>query len=266
MNAVLGTAALWLVMVGTHIGLATRRPRDAMTARLGEQGYMLVFSLVAAVSFTALVRFYAAHRLDGPDGLALGSVPLLRGLLMAVIVAGVALGAASLVAYPRSPMALFNDGAGSPRGIERITRHSFFVAVTLVGAAHALLATRLVGTIFAAGFAVLGLAGGWHQDRKLLRLRGEPYAAYLAATSTIPFAAIVSGRQRLVWRELPFGSLVTGVAIALLLRARHDALLAHGGLWLIVAVLGGAAVEMVQGLRRGRRAGHVRRGLAHGTR
>src|SRR5262249_11251825 len=110
------------------------------------------------------------------------------------------------------------------------------------------------GTIFAAGFAALGLAGGWHQDRKLLRLRGESYAHYLAATSTIPFAAIVSGRQHLVWREVPFGSLVAGVAIAFLLRARHDALFAHGGLWLIVAVLGGAAVEMVQGLRRGRRA------------
>src|SRR5262249_55955835 len=180
---------------------------------LGEQGYMLVFSLVAAVSFTALVRFYAAHRLDGPAGLALGSMPLLRGLLMAAIVAGFALAAASLVVYPRSPMAVFSDGAGSPRGLERIPRHSFFVAVTLIGVAHALLATHLVGTIFAAGFAVLGLAGGWHQDRKLLRLRGESYAAYLAATSTVPFAAIVSGRQRLVWRELPFGSLVAGVAI-----------------------------------------------------
>lgn len=265
MDAVLGTAALWLVLIGTHLGLASRRSRDALVGRLGEQGYLTTFSLVAAVSFTALVRFYAAHRMEGPAGLALGSVPWLRALLVALIVAGFALGAASLVVYPRSPMAVFAEGAGSPRGIERITRHSFFVAVTLIGTAHALLAPHLAGAVFTGGFAVLGLVGSLHQDRKLLRLRGEPYAAYLAATSMVPFAAILSGRQRLVWRELPFASLAAGIAAAVLLRTRHDVVLEHGGLWLIVAVLGGAAVAGVQGMRRARWVRRVRRGLAHGT-
>jgi uncharacterized membrane protein len=265
MDAVLGTATLWLVMIGTHLGLASRRPREALVGRLGEQGYLTAFSLVAALSFTALVWFYAAHRTEGPPGLALGGVPLLRALLVTLIVAAFALGAASLVVYPRSPIAVFADGAGSPRGLERITRHSFFVAVTLIGTAHALLAPHLAGAVFTGGFAVLGLVGSWHQDRKLLRLRGEPYAAYLAVTSMIPFAAILSGRQRLVWRELPFGSLAAGIAVALLLRTRHDGVLAHGGVWLIVAVLGGAAVAGVQGYRRGRRVRRVRQGLAHGT-
>src|SRR5262249_4129401 len=124
MHAVLGTAALWFGMIGTHLGLASRRPREALVARLGEQGYLTAFSLVAALAFTALVWFYAAHRTEGPAGLALGSVPWLRPLLVTLIVAGFALGAA-----------------------------------------------------FTGGFAVLGLVGSWHQDRKLLRLRGEPYAA-----------------------------------------------------------------------------------------
>ncbi len=265
MDAVLGTTTLWLVLIGTHLGLASRRSRDALVGRLGEQGYLTAFSLVAALSFTALVRFYAAHRMEGPAGLALAGVPLLHGLLVTLIVVGFALGSASLVVYPRSPMAVFAEGAGAPRGLERITRHSFFAAVALIGTAHALLAPHLAGAVFAAGFAVLGLVGGWHQDRKLLRLRGEPYAAYLAVTSMIPFAAILSGRQHLVWRELPFGSLAAGIAVALLLRTRHDAVFAHGGLWVIAAVLGGAAVAAVQGYRRGRRVRRVRQGLAHGT-
>ena len=42
MNPVLGTAALWLAMLGTHIGLASRRPRTALVARLGEQGYLFL--------------------------------------------------------------------------------------------------------------------------------------------------------------------------------------------------------------------------------
>ena len=263
MNPVLGTAALWLVMLGTHIGLASRRPRAALVARLGEQGYLLLFSLVAAVCFTALVGFFAAHRFEGPPGLGLGSNPLLRMTLISVIVLGVVLAAASLVDYPRSPMAIFGRPGSEPYGISRITRHSFFVAMVLIGGAHVLLAPHLIGAVFAGGLAVLGLVGSWHQDRKLLRLRGEPYAAYVAATSTIPFAAILAGRQRLALRELPLRALAGGAVVAVLLRALHDSLLAHGGFWFLSIVLGGAGVQMVQGFRRGRRAARVRASLAH---
>ena len=265
MNPVLGTAALWLVMLGTHIGLASRRPRAALVARLGEQGYLFLFSLVAAVCFTALVGFYAAHRFEGPPGLGLGSNPLLRVTLISVVVLGVVLAAASLVDYPHSPMAIFGRPGSEPYGIERISRHSFFVAMALIGGAHVLLALHLIGAVFASGFAALGLVGSWHQDRKLLRLRGEPYAAYVAATSTIPFAAILGGRQRLALRELPLRALAVGVVVAAVLRAGHDSIFANGGFWLLAIVLGGAGVQMVQGWRRGRRAARVRASLAHDT-
>jgi uncharacterized membrane protein len=264
-NPILGTAALWLAMLGTHIGLASRHPRTALVARLGEQGYLFFFSIVAGVCFTALVGFYAAHRFEGPPGLALGSNPLLRVTLISVVVLGVVLAAASLVDYPRSPMAIFGRPRVEPYGIARITRHSFFVGLALIGGGHVLLAPHLVGAVFAGGFAVLGLVGSWHQDRKLLRLRGEPYAAYVAATSTIPFKAIMAGRQRLVLRELPFRALALGVVVAALLRAGHGSLFANGGFWLLAVVLGGAGFQMVQGWRRGRRAARVRASLAHDT-
>ena len=128
-----------------------------------------------------------------------------------------------------------------------------------------LLAPHLIGAVFASGFAALGLVGSWHQDRKLLRLRGEPYAAYVAATSTIPFAAILGGRQRLALRELPLRALAVGVVVAAVLRAGHDSIFANGGFWLLAIVLGGAGVQMVQGWRRGRRAARVRASLAHDT-
>ena len=265
MNPVLGTAALWLVMIGAHIGLASRRPRTALVARLGEQGYLFLFSIVAGVCFTALVSFYAPHRFEGPPGLALGSNPLLRVTLISAVVLGVVLAAASLVDYPHSPIAIFGRPRSEPYGIERITRHSFSVAMALIGSAHVLLAPHLVGAVFAGGFAVLGLVGSWHQDRKLLRLRGEPYAAYMAATSTIPFVAILSGRGRLVLRELPLRAVAVGVVVAAVVRAAHDSIFANGGFLLLAFVLGGAGVQMVQGWRRGRRAARVRASLAHDT-
>src|SRR2546426_132095 len=129
MEPALTVGLLWLLFGGLHIGLATRRPRAALVARLGERGFTTLFSL-----------------------------------------------------------------------------------------ARVLLATRLVGAVFQAGIATVMMVGAWHQDRKLLVLRGRPYEAYLAATSAVPFVAILAGRQRLVWRELPYGALAACAAIAVSLR------------------------------------------------
>jgi uncharacterized membrane protein len=250
MAPAIGMATLWLLFGGTHIGLATARIRARLVERLGEWGFVLAYSAVAAACFALLVSYYAAHRFEGAPGPGLGALPACRVALVAVVVAGVVLATASLVVYPRSPMALFNETVREPYGLERITRHSFFVGVALLGAAHALLATHLVGTVFAGGLALLAAAGAWHQDRKLLRLRGEPYAAYLAATSAFPLTAILAGRQRLVWREMPVVSLAAGLVVAFLLRRVHGALLDHGGAWVIGGALGGAAVATVQAWRQ----------------
>src|SRR2546425_7231059 len=158
MESVLGMVALVLVFGGTHVGLATHRVREALVSRLGEFGFGGLFTLVAAVSFSVLVWFYAAHRFDGPPGLALGAVPAFPWPLMAIVVVGISMMAASLVVYPSSPMAVFNENVRSPWGIERVTRHSFFVGVALLGAAHALLATRLIGAVMMSGLPLLAVA------------------------------------------------------------------------------------------------------------
>src|SRR5438093_1132358 len=175
MEPALAVALLWLVFGGLHVGLATRRVRAALVARLGEVGFRTLYSVVAAAFFTLLVRYYAAHRLEGSAGLALGDVTAVRWALMAVIVFGFVLAIASLVGYPASPMALFAKTVRPPHGLERITRHPFFMGTALAALAHVPLATRLVGAMFQAGLAALAIAGSLHQDRKLAVLRRRPY-------------------------------------------------------------------------------------------
>ena len=266
MEPALVVAFAWLLFAGTHIGLATAQVRARLMARFGMWGFVGFFSVIAALSFTLLVHTYADLRFEGAPGLALGALPLARAVLIAAIVVGMMLVAASLVSYPRSPMAIGSKVTREPRGIERITRHGFFAGIALIGTAHVFLATRLVGTVFAAGLVVLTVLGAWHQDRKLLALRGPEYARYLATTSAIPFAAIVSGRQRLVWSELPLGALATGVGLAFLLRGVHASIFAHGGLWVVAVTLGGAGMATLKARRAARRQAEFeerRSGLSH---
>lgn len=258
MESILGVAILWLAFAGTHIGLGTRRIRAELVARLGEWGFLGLFSLVASVTFAALVRYYAVHRLEGPGGLALGESPWLRALLIAAVFLGLVLAFAGFHSYPASPYALGNPSTRAPRGLERITRHPFFVGVGIMGTAHALLASRLVGTLFFGALAVYAFVGAWQQDKKLLALRGRPYGEYLAATSAVPFAAVLAGRQRIVWAELSWVAIAGSALVVLLLRVVHGSILAHGGAWVIGSIVGGAAALTLKSWRNASRRAAVR--------
>jgi uncharacterized membrane protein len=247
-------ALLWLLFGGTHIGLAVRRVREPLVRAVGEYGFVGIFSLVAAATFWALIAYYATHRFTGVSGFDAGQVPVLRWVLMGVIAFGVVLIAAGLAAYPRMPVAVFGQQPiVAPRGIERITRHPFFVGMAVLGVAHALLAPHLGGAVLMGGFAVLGMAGARHQDAKYRRMRGRAYEDYAAVTSIAPFAAIVSGRQPFVVRDLPLSAFAIGIGLSVLLRLSHASLFANDGLWLVMAVGGGGALASAQSLLRARR-------------
>jgi uncharacterized membrane protein len=250
MDPVLATALPLALFAATHLGLASPPLRRPLEARLGPLGFTVFFSLVAWLTFGAALTSYAAHAGAGPAGLALGARPGARVPLIVVIVLGCMFASGAFGNYGRSPYALAGARVRTPYGLERVTRHPFFVGVALLGGAHALLATRLTGTVLMGGLAVYALLGAWLQDRKLLALRGEPYAAYLAATSLLPFTAIGAGRQRLVWAELPYGMLLLGVALAYLLRLVHAHLFDHGGAYVIAALVIGPLTILVSQRRR----------------
>lgn len=169
-------ACLWLLFGGSHVGLAAVRGR--LVPRLGEIGFVVFFYVVAAVSFAALVRYYAMHRFDGVPGLALAGVVGLRWPLMGVAVFGMAISVAGLYSYPRLPSALSAQRIRAARGIEKVSRHPFFAGMGLFALAHALLVTHLVGTVFFGGLLLFVAAGARHQDRKLVAPCGRRRAVH----------------------------------------------------------------------------------------
>jgi uncharacterized membrane protein len=245
MQSTLIIALLCAAFVAAHIGLASDRIRARMIGRLGESRWVWAYGIVASVLFSLIVTYYAGHQFDGLPGPSLGAVPAMRWALIAVSVAGMALLVSTFARYLDSPYAVFTHNFREPYGIERITRHPLFAGIVIFATGHALLSSHLNGTIVFSSLAILAAAGARHQDAKLLRRGAEPYRRFLEATSAVPFAAIIAGRQRVVWRELPIAALTGGLALAAALRLVHDSIFAHDGLFVIAAVVGGGAITML---------------------
>lgn len=251
MQSTLIVALLCAVFVATHIGLASAGVRAWMIGRLGESRWVWAYLIVAAVLFSLIVTYYAGHQFDGPPGPCLGAVPAMRWGLIAVSVAGITLMGSTFARYFNSPYAVFAHNFREPYGIERITRHPLFVGIVMFGIAHALLSSHLNGAIVFSSLAILAAAGARHQDAKLLRRGGEAYQRFLETTSVIPFGAIIAGRQRIVWRELPIVVLTAGLALAITVRLVHNSIFAYGGLFVIAALVGGGAITTLASSLRG---------------
>lgn len=246
--------ALWIVFAGSHIGLAACRKQ--LVQSVGERGFYWGFLVIAALTFAALCVGYSFVRYEGPPGLALSLNASARSGLMAIAASGVVLmvGALAPSGYWDAPIGVDATGIRPAVGLERITRHPFMTGIVLLMGAHALLATRLSGTIFFSGFVFLAVVGSWHQGKKLRERRGEEMAQYYDSTSAIPFVAILRGKQRLVLRELPWLTLLGGVGAAFGLRHVHAGIFAYHGAPLAIAAGGGGFLIAGIGTWRARRA------------
>jgi uncharacterized membrane protein len=95
-----------------------------------------------------------------------------------------------------------DGGSDLARGVTRITRHPFQWGVLLWAICHLIANGDENSVVFFSAFAVLAAAGTVAMDRKKAATAAAGWAAYAQSTSNIPFAAILAGRNRLVFGEL----------------------------------------------------------------
>ncbi len=235
------TSALVGVFAGTHLVLATNPIREWILDRIGSVKFAVMFSFIAWITFGVTASYYAAHRHEGPPGLGWSGTPGVSESAIVLMVLGVVL-MVSIVApsgYLESAAVVFGRHSNEPRGLERVTRHPFFVGLALYAIGHVMVASRMMGVVVFGTFAGLAVVGGLMQDRKLLADRGDEHAAYLKASSFVPFWAIVRRRQRLVVSELPWLYLVLGGGMAWGMRWLHGTSFAseYGALLVIVTLV-----------------------------
>lgn len=204
----------WAVFAFTHMFLSERRA--SLIGAMGGQLYAVFYSGVAFASFVPLVWIYTANPHSGPLLWAAPSWLQMLGMVLSIL--GIAMVPAAVLKsspvgmIPRKPEA---------RGLIRITRHPLFMGIGLWGLGHCMINGFLTDALFFGGFTVFAIVGCAHQDSRKRREDGERFQAFFAETSLLPFAAILTGRGRLVLSELPWLLLGVGVALALLLYYLH---------------------------------------------
>jgi uncharacterized membrane protein len=212
--------AFWFAaFAATHLALSSARLRPALLARLGEKGFLGLYSAVALATFVPFVWVYFSNRRSGPLLWGAAAVPGARPLALVLSALGLALVAGAL-AQPSPALDAARPDCGS-RGLTRVTRHPLFMGIALWALGHLLVNGFATDAVFFGGLLVFSLAGAAHQDARL-RASGEArLERFYAETSFWPFAAILSGRNRLAWAELPWGAAALGVVLALGLYALH---------------------------------------------
>jgi len=208
----------WLAFAVTHMGLSSAPVRTRLTARLGERGFLGLYSLVALGIFVPLVWFYFAHKHQGAFLWYLGSSPVLRWIMYGGMALALSLLVAGLI---RPSPAAIAPGKAEVAGAYHITRHPVFMAVGIYGLLH-LLVARVNATelAFFAGFPLFAWVGCRHQDRRKLASGDAKFRRFHDETVFFPFtgAGALRGLREI---GLP---LVVGTVLAIGLRVFHPRL------------------------------------------
>lgn len=209
----------WAMFAGTHMVLSSPPVRGKLIARLGEKTFRGLYSLIAFATFIPLVWVYFGNRHAGGVVWSLAAAPGVRPLAMLLAVLGIAMIVGGVL-HP-SPALVGIKQAWGARGLTRITRHPLFMGIALWALSHLLLNGFVTDVLFFGGVLAFSLAGAAHQDARKRATEEERLGQFLAESSYWPFAAVIAGRNRVIWRELPWIALAIGAGAAVGIYALH---------------------------------------------
>jgi uncharacterized membrane protein len=106
-------------------------------------------------------------------------------------------------------------------GVLRITRHPFLVGVALWAATHLIVNSDPSSLVFFGTFLVVVLNGMRNIDRKRLHIHGGAWTKFSDQTSSVPFVAIIQGRNSLRLGEIGAAKLLAGVVVYLAVAGSH---------------------------------------------
>ena len=170
-----------LAFVGTHLHLS--HPLLApLVRRLGENGFRGIYSLVALVTFGAMVWWYR-HEGDQAPLWSSGALAWIIGAILMWLASILFVG--SFIGNPALPGA---PHSSSPRGVLAITRHPMMWSFAVWAVVHATVIATPKALLLDGAIIFLALVGSAMQDRKKRALMGDTWHEWSAQTAFWPFA------------------------------------------------------------------------------
>ena len=218
-HALVSLVVAGVAFCGSHTLLSSTRLRGSLRDQLGEQGFLLIYSLTALVTFAWFVVAYARAPI-----ILLWVSPRWTGLVpaLAMPLATILLVAGYTTANPTAVGMERSVRADDPApGILRVTRHPVMWAVGLWALSHVIATDDLASLWFFGAIAALALGGTVLIDRKKRLALGSYWQRLAEVTSNVPFAALVTGRTRLRWRDIGVLRPIAGLLLYAVLYLAH---------------------------------------------
>ena len=204
---------------GSHVLLSSTALRGALRDQLGERGFLAVYSLTSLIIFAWFVSAYAgAPRVVlWPQQRWTAFVPIcVMPLATILLVAGYSTRNPTAVGMERSASA--DDPAP---GILRVTRHPVMWAIGLWAISHLIANGDAASLLFFGALGALALGGTVLIDRKKQLALGSNWPRLAELTSNVPFAALLTGRTRLRWRDVSLLRIAAGLLLYAVLYLAH---------------------------------------------
>lgn len=211
--------AAGLFFIGIHIFISSTPLRGWLIAHIGNRPYQGVFSLLSFAGIGWLIWAYMqAERME------FGLAPTWL-LFVAVLGAMAGLWLAVLGGLSPNPTTVDQekllDSASPARGIVRVTRHPFMVGFAIWALTHMVLNPDTASLVFFGTFFVLAALGPWLIDSKKAKAFSGQWKNFADATSVLPFAAILRGRNQFVSQEIGWWRPIVAVLAVAALVAFH---------------------------------------------
>jgi len=188
-----------LAFVLAHRLISGSGLRDRIVRNSGERMFQMGFAALSVCLTTWLTWAYlaCATRASTQTSGARIVTLLLAALGCYFIVAGLT---------TRNPTIAGMGAATRERnvihGVIRLTRHPFLIGILFLSGAHLIVMHRLADWLFFGSLSLVALTGMWSIDRKRARAFGTDWQNFRSATSVLPFAAMIAGKQRLRWFDI----------------------------------------------------------------
>ena len=171
-----------LAFVGTHF-LLSHPLRAPLVRAVGELPFRGIYSLVALITFAAMIYFYRAAGREAPLWIAGDALWLVASLLMWI---GSILFVGSFAGNPA--LAGARGPRGAPAGVLAITRHPMMWGFALWAIVHLIVVATPKALVLDGAILLLALGGSVGQDRKKRKLMGERWHEWTMQTAFLPFS------------------------------------------------------------------------------